>query len=152
MIFNQEIINYAISKLKTTEYSLDGLDQKLRALMKDLIESGNHKSYRRLEVLSKEINEAKEEARTLTNRLSKISDLYETYARDITKMVDDLPLLIDSNILSEWISNILIYGVEDIKNETNPMLCNNRLQHEDWLINKVLNTLSYNGSAIDILK
>lgn len=150
MIFNHDIINNAISKLKKTEYNLDDLYQKLKSLMKDMIERDNPERYRQLDVLLKEINRAMEESKNHTYKLERIADLYESYGREAVNLVDNLPLLTDNNVLSEWISNIVIYGIEDIKNESNPMLSNNILQHEDWLINRMLDSLNANDNEVNL--
>jgi len=144
MILNNHIISNAILKLKKTEYNLEDQCQKLKSLLKDMIEIENPKRYGQLELLLKEIDRAKDELGKYTGKLQKITSLYDSFRRESANLVDDLPILTDNHVLSEWISNIDVYGIENIENVTNPMLYNNILQHEDWLINRMFQSLETN--------
>jgi len=146
MVFNHEIIDQAISRMKKTEYNLEDLYLKLKQIVSNINikEKENPERYRQLQFILKETEKVKEEAKDYIQKLQRITVLYESYEREAVYLVDDLPVLIDNNVLSDWISNILIHGIENIKNEVNPMLCNHILQHEDWLINSMLETLGTN--------
>lgn len=141
MIFNHEIIIQAIAKLKDIEYALDDLYQKMKIIINHLIENGTLERYSQLEDVLKAIERAKDESNKHIKKLQKIAWLYDEFDRETAKLADNLPDFVSNNMISDWISTIVIHGIEKIKNEVNPILSNNLLQHEEWLINRMIEIL-----------
>lgn len=140
MIFNHDLIDQAISELKKVENDLNDLYQKLRLIANSL--SVKPEWYERLEAILKMIENAGEKSKNHTRILQRATELYEVYDREAAYAADSLPALISNQMVRSWITEVDIRGLDTIKNELNPMLCNHLLQHEEWLVNHMLSTLS----------
>ncbi len=139
MIFNHDIIVQAIAELMKTENDLNDSYQKLRLIANSL--SKKPEWYGRLEAISKAIENAGEELKNHTRSLQRVTELYEAYEREAANSADNLPELISNNMVRTWITEVKVHGIDKIKNELSPMLCNHLLQHEEWLVNYMLNEL-----------